>query len=303
MLGRNPDLRVLGCSHTATLASDMNRDVQKIIDHDAYRALYPETTLCSRNVRTLAGSLPLRNSDTFEIVGHRGLYHGAGVGAAIVGKGYDVMLLDDLLSGREAADSPTQRENVWKWFTGDCYTRRGGKDTRIALITTRWHPEDPAGKLLTLAAENRTADQWHVLSLAAVRELEDCHPEDPRAEGEALWPERYPLSELMKTKAANPYDWLSQYQQRPIAQGSVEWPESHFNYPGFWFDEWPENTILRVMALDPSKGSQDKVGDYQALILWGMTPDGTEWVEADLGRRPMTATHGPGGMALSEGMV
>src|SRR5438874_1272850 len=34
VLGRNPDANLIACSHTADLASDMNRDVQRIIDSD-----------------------------------------------------------------------------------------------------------------------------------------------------------------------------------------------------------------------------------------------------------------------------
>jgi hypothetical protein len=45
MLGRNPDLRVIACSHTADLAAEMNRDVQRIIASDRYRGVFPATRL------------------------------------------------------------------------------------------------------------------------------------------------------------------------------------------------------------------------------------------------------------------
>ena len=34
LLGRNPDARIIACSYTADLASEMNRDVQRVLDHE-----------------------------------------------------------------------------------------------------------------------------------------------------------------------------------------------------------------------------------------------------------------------------
>ncbi len=301
LLGLDPNESIIACSNTSGLASDLNRDCQRVMTEPGYSRLFPRTQLANRNNRS-DEVRPLKNSEVFEVVGQSGRYQAAGVGQAIVGRGFSVGIIDDPFTSRQEADSPTQRESVWKWYTGDFYTRRG-PDSRILLINTRWHKQDLAGRLLALAAEDSKADQWTVLSLPAVCELEGKHPSDPRGEGEALWPERYPKAELDKTRAANPYDWFSQYQQRPISQGSVEWPDDCFTGPGFWFDLWPDNLTLKVMSLDPSKGRESKAGDYQALILYGRTADGNEWVEADLAKRPMTAARGPGGEALTEGMV
>jgi hypothetical protein len=300
LLGQNPDEQIIACSNTSGLASDLNRDCQRVMGDPLYARLFPDTRLASRNNRS-DEVRPLKNSEVFEVVGRTGRYQAAGVGQAIVGRGFSVGIIDDPFSSREEADSPTQRENVWKWYTGDFYTRRG-PGARILINHTRWNTDDLAGRLLKLAEEDPRADQWTVLSLPAIRE-EVGAPGDDRAPGEALWPDRYPLAELAKTKAANPYDWDSQYQQHPRAQGSVEWPDEHFGWDGFWFDEWPERCEIKVMSLDPSKGRESKAGDYQGLILYGRTADGTEWVEADLSKRPMTAARSPAGVALTEGMV
>ena len=84
--GLNPNVRIIACSHTASLASAMNRDVQRIIDSPEYSRIFPETTLFSRNVKTLSRQGHyLRNSEIFEIVGHNGYYLSAGVGGAITG--------------------------------------------------------------------------------------------------------------------------------------------------------------------------------------------------------------------------
>ncbi len=54
VLGRNPELRLIGSSHTNDLAISMNRDVQRIICDNAYRNLFPDCRLNDRWVRTAA---------------------------------------------------------------------------------------------------------------------------------------------------------------------------------------------------------------------------------------------------------
>ena len=41
LLGRNPDLRLIGSSHTNDLAISMNRDVQRIMTSAAYANIFP----------------------------------------------------------------------------------------------------------------------------------------------------------------------------------------------------------------------------------------------------------------------
>ena len=52
VLGRNPELRLIGSSHTNDLATSMNRDVQRIMCDNAYRNLFPDCRLSDRWVRT-----------------------------------------------------------------------------------------------------------------------------------------------------------------------------------------------------------------------------------------------------------
>ena len=106
-----------------------------------------------------------------------------------------------------------------------------------------------------------------------------------RQPGEALWPEVYSAERLEKTRSAQTtYYWRSLYQQDPIAEGGLEWPESFFG-PDIWFDEWPGAHLCRTVALDPSKGRDSKVGDYSAFVMLAWGQDDTIYVDADLDRR------------------
>jgi len=286
ILGNLPDTSIIATSYSADLASRLNRDVQRIIDSEAYQKLFPDTRLNDSNSRTVAGSY-LRNSDVFEVVGHKGCYRSSGVGGGITGMGAHWLIIDDPIKNREEADSPTIRQNIWDWYTSTLYTRQQ-QDARILVVMTRWHAEDLAGKLITLARDDTRADQWQVIELPAI--AEHHRPAyDPRSEGEALWEDLFPIRKLEQMRASiGDYEWAALYQQRPRAGGGVEWPESYFA-EDIWFDEWPASIQTRVIGVDPSKGSSSRHGDYSAIVRLGRATDGKLFVEADLARRSSEA--------------
>lgn len=94
-------------------------------------------------------------------------------------------------------------------------------------------------------------------------------------------------------------DLLAQYGERSrqarqelggefLDAEGAEWPSDYFG-PHIWFDEWPRTTdakfpalTLKTIAVDPSKGSQDRTGDYSAIVWGGRGRDGTLWIDADL---------------------
>jgi predicted phage terminase large subunit-like protein len=152
--------------------------------------------------------------------------------------------------------------------------RRGGL---TLVIQTRWHRDDLAGRILHEAKTNN--QRWREVRLAAL--AEDGDPLG-RAPGEPLWPDRFPVEHLARVRdGKSPYYWRALYQQEPIAEGSTEWPDRYFG-DEIWFDEWPKQTWLRVMALDPSKGGAARYGDYSAFVMMTVTGDGTMYVDADL---------------------
>lgn len=139
VFGRYPDTSIIATSYAADLASRNNRDVQKIMDDIPYGEIFPQSKLYGKNTRSNVQGTYLRNSDIFEVVGHKGVYKSAGIGGGITGMGGDILIVDDVFKDRSEADSPTIRNKVYNWYTSTLYTRLspGGG---ILIIMTRWHP-------------------------------------------------------------------------------------------------------------------------------------------------------------------
>lgn len=207
IFGVNPDAKVIAASYAAELIQGMNRDVQRIMESDEYKRLFPGTRLNSKNIRTVAGSF-LRNNDIFEIIERRGQYRCAGVGGGLTGFPCDFGLIDDPIKDYREAASETVRNAVWEWYLSVFLTRTH-KHTGKLLTQTRWHEDDPAGRLLELEP-----NRWTVLKLPAL--CEDANaPNERRQVGEALWPERFPAEMLLERKALNPAQFEALYQQNP----------------------------------------------------------------------------------------
>lgn len=218
-LGRNPDKEVIACSYSSGLATIFSRDVQRIMESEKYMNVFPDTIMGgTERAKELEHHLARsrRTSDFFEIVGNRGKFMSSGVGGAITGRGGDLLLLDDPVKNSEEADSEVYREKIWSWYNSTFYTR-AEKGANILLIMTRWHRDDLAGRLLKEMANG--GDQWEVIELPAINVNGPNHY-DPRNEGEALWPDKYPLDRLNVIKRQlGPRDWSSLYQSNPIIEG------------------------------------------------------------------------------------
>lgn len=245
--GKRPDLRIIAASYSDSLAQDMSRDVQKIMDSPEYKELFPKVRLAESKDEEK------RTQGQFDVVGGKGYYIGVGIHGSITGKTSDIGIIDDPIKNRAEAESETFRDRVWDDFKTAFATRQFGNTGAIIICLTRWHEDDLAGRLLELAKNDPNADQWEVILLPAIAEKDPhacvimtmpgdvpcgmcsgCRHLDPRQPGEALWPDKYPLDELRRRRAGSgEYDWAALYQQQPTPSGG-----------GLFKEEWFAGRIL-----------------------------------------------------------
>lgn len=242
ILGRYPDSKIIIASYAATIATDFNRDNQRLIDSEAYAAIFPETRLNGSNVVTVSNNF-LRNSGVFEIVGHSGYLRVVGRGGSLTSKTADVLILDDLYKDSSEANSPIVREGAWDWYTKVARTRLHN-DSQQLIVFTRWHPDDIIGMILRSEPyielkcwadlDRVPKDGWAVLNYEAIKTGEPTEI-DPRQEGEALWPERHSLERLLSQKSLDPVGFECLYQGNPgSAEGRLYQPFKTYTDKSEW---------------------------------------------------------------------
>lgn len=226
ILGLNPDAKIVIASYAATIATDFNRDIQRIIDSDEYRAIFPDTTLNGSNVVTMSSNW-LRNSNVFEVVGHTGSLRVVGRGGALTSKTADVLIMDDLYKDASEANSPIVRAGAWDWYTKVARTRLHN-DSQQLIVFTRWHKDDIIGHIIeeeeVIRAEN-WADlecvprgAWVLVNFEAIKTGAPTEI-DPREPGEALWPERHSIERLEQQRRLDAVGFQCLFQGNP---GSAE---------------------------------------------------------------------------------
>jgi predicted phage terminase large subunit-like protein len=123
-------------------------------------------------------------------------------------------------------------------------------------------------------------------SAARARQFYEDHRALMNQGASLLWPDEEDLYTLMCMRVEGGRTAFEREKQNvPINPDLCEWPEEYFDRP-IWFDVWPAELAIRVIALDPSKGADARTGDDSAFVLLGVDRAGVAYVEADLARRP-----------------
>jgi phage terminase large subunit-like protein len=151
---------------------------------------------------------------------------------------------------------------------------------------TQWHEDDLIGRI----EKQKEELELRVRSITLQALREGTEKKDPlgRAEGEALWPERWPAEVMQRRKRQSGHWWDSIYQGNPKGSSMSNWPDSYFQNIWAQDDEFPDprSCYLSASFLDPSKGRADKNGDYQA-ITWIGYHNGLFYVDSHIDRMPV----------------
>jgi predicted phage terminase large subunit-like protein len=244
-LGKYPQKKVIMASHTADLAVNFGRRVRNLVGSDNYKDIFPQVELQADSKSAS------RWGTNFQ-----GEYFAIGVGGALAGRGADLFIIDDPHSEQ---DAKTGRADVflpaWEWFQSGPIQRLmpGGA---IIVVMTRWSKLDLTGQIVNQMVKNDEVDNWEVVEFPAILD-----------NGEALWPEFWPVEELLAKKAALDIRyWNAQYMQNPVSEEGAlikrEWWQ-------IWEKEDPPQCEFVIMALDAAQEANNRA-DYNALTTWGV---------------------------------
>jgi predicted phage terminase large subunit-like protein len=277
LLGHNPDLKIALASYSPDLASSFNSDCQRIIDTKEYRTIFPKTTLAGPGAYYGGAARGFkRNTEIFEIVGHRGSFKSVGVNTALTGSTVEVGIIDDPVKDRIEAESEEQQLKVWNWYNDVFLTRLNNKSQQLILLT-RWNENDLAGRILKKDAERVKQGKparWEVISFQAIKEGPPTEI-DPRNPGEPLWPEMHDLERLGEVKdSLDTRSWESLYQQQPTSKSGniIKTDKFRFVEMADFVTQTRNKSVTWNFRLD---GAYTERKDRDASALWA------SWFDSD----------------------
>ena len=216
-LGQAPDSEWIHASYSGTLAGNNSANVRALVQHEAYREVFPGVELASdaqAHWKTTAGGVMYAVGAGGTITGFGAGKHRPGFGGAIV--------IDDPHKADEAR-SDVVRQSVIDWFQTTLESRRNSPDTPIVVIMQRLHEKDLAGWLLGDRGKDMkgppvaggNGEVWEHLCLPVWQD-----------DGSPLWPAKHDAETLRRMETASPYVFAGQYRQRPAPpQGGIFKPE------------------------------------------------------------------------------
>ena len=256
LLGQDPARHVICASYGQDLADELAGACRRLMQSPLYRTLFGNV---------LGGRQAVNDFET--IAGGRRL--ATSVGGVLTGRGADIIILDDPQKADEAL-SEASRKATHTWFDNTLLSRLNDKSKgAIIIVMQRLHQDDLVGHALE-------QEDWEVLSLPAIAEVDECHMIDGplgrrffrRKAGDILHPARESAVSLANTRRAiSEFSFASQYQQNPIPLGGAivktEWLRMYG--PG----EQPARFPYILQSWDTANKSGD-LNDFSVCTTWGV---------------------------------
>jgi len=248
LLIRDPSTKIILCSHGLDLAAHWGRRVRDFLKEHG-----PEFGITVKSDTKAANRWELEQG---------GGMITAGVGGPIVGRGANILIIDDIHKNMEEATSDIIRENVVNWYPNTALHRLE-PGAGVVIVATRWHYDDLIGRLEADSISG-AGQKFDIINLPALASEEDPLERDV---GDPLWPFRYDKEALLEIKKGmTPFGWSALFQQRPT-------PEDGGAIRTEWWRYWDDSnkpTEFDQVIMSWDLAFKDlKKSDYTVGQVWG----------------------------------
>src|SRR5216684_359408 len=203
-----------------------------------------------------------------------------GIGGALTGRPIDLLIVDDPVKDRAAAESEKLRNTAWDWWESVALTRLA-PGARVVLVQTRWHEDDLAGRIFSRPGPLK----WRKLVIPAI-----AVKDDPLG--------RAPGQELVSVRGREPgyfhnlqagmsnYVFAGVFQQNPTAAEGNFFRRATFRY---WrhTKPWPDGRVRiecegrlvtmadtwRFATVDVAASTRTGA-DFTVVSVWAITVEG-----------------------------
>lgn len=266
-LGRNPKLRVATGSYNEDMATDFSKEVRDTIaeervidDQIVYTDVFPKAKLKH-------GSAAAKR---WALQGAKLSYLATSPGGSATGKGFDLLIIDDVIKGIMEAMNENELQKHWDWFTKQMLSRVE-KNGKIIVIMTRWHSKDLAGRIL-----EEMPSMGYKLRTVIMQALLDEESHKMLCSDVLSFDDFVKKRAAMGTAIAN-----ANYQQEPIDQ------KGRLYQKFLTYDTLPDNIIKIWNYTDTA----DKGADYFASPVFAETSDHDAYIiDVMYTKEPMETT-------------
>ena len=265
-LGHDPTLKIMVVAGSRALARDLQLRTAALMRNPRCRALFPHLQVT-------------------EVPGEIVLPHGGGifyavVGQSLIGRGADIIVIDDPLAAHLAQDDAAL-EFVNAWYDAEIIPRLNDKANGvIILVMQRLHSDDLTGHVCQ-------HDGWSRIVLSAVALKDEEWPMQRRRgvvrlKSDPLQPQRESTGQLIEImREVEAYNFSAQYLQQPIqppglqrvgfyhARRPADWqPEMGLGRTGFFKVRESHYILFEVFGTGPRPLYASALALAAVLACW-----------------------------------
>lgn len=253
VMGHDPRKRIMAISYANELSLKHAADFGSVVASGWYRQLFPQFEIKTHRKNEIETS-------------ERGSRFAGSIGGSVLGRGADLIVIDDPINGLDAVLSAAQRRRVTEFYDATLYSRLNDRiNGAIIIVMQRLHQDDLVGHVLD-------KEDWEVLSIPAIAMENTTYrigdaPDalHHRRIGEVLHPGREPLAWLEVAKRnLGALNFSAQYQQNPLpAEGNAikrDWIR--------YYEKEPEEFDLVIASWDTAS-TLSETSDWSVGTVWG----------------------------------
>jgi hypothetical protein len=258
-------LRILYISYALDIARSKSFQIKQIINSKPFREVFPTVRLGKDRTSDELWAIDMDFADVQVDADDPYTLCASGLGGAIVSRRADLIVIDDAIKSVDSISNPDIRAKLitnWQQVVRPCLLDGG----RCIALGTRFSAVDIYGT--TFVQKNG----WRVIVEKAIL-----------TDGDGLewsyWPEMWSLPYLQKLRRESPTDFSFQFQNLPVAQ-------SELNFPETWFVQEPlkrdsggavQPYDMLCVGVDLSSGLKER-NDYTVMLLGGIRDGNVEMI-------------------------
>lgn len=255
--GHVPDSQYIFTSYAQSKASDSSTNIRSNLRQPWFEGMFPLFKVAP----SVGRDSQKDTQDEFHSTMGGGLL-ASGVGGPIMGFGSGLRRpgfagffgIDDAIKAYAARRSPTMRQAVIDWYTGEAKNRKNKSTTPYIHIAQRVHQDDLTSWLL-----KNEPDLWHQVKIAAHDRERDISIDENLIS----------LADLKLYEQVDPFTYWALYQQEPRAPGGSILKEEYWG-DRFYIDveEVKKRCDFFLIFADTAMKTKEH-NDYSVFQLWG----------------------------------
>jgi len=274
-LGNRPDMRVCIACHNIEKATEFSAINKTIMTSEVYGSMFPE----NKDKLYISPRAPDKMFSTRARKQYRDAQasiSALGLQTGFVGKGADLLIIDDPYASPQEAKSKAARKNIWTFWTEGAKVRVDS-DGNIIIMFHRYHEDDFVGQLIKEEGLKSMGGVWELYSYRAQWDGDEdpkVGGPDPlnRKVGEYLSPRKEAQPDFYPEQKRNPGVWLSQYQGKPSREDGTMFKVGRMSVVAY------VDTKFIKVARAWDVASTEEGGDWTVGTLMGLGEDGYVYV-------------------------